>query len=163
MTTGGKIIYRWNHKPFSDEIVSRFSPLSIDLIDIRRIDPSFEEQIKSLPIILQRDYQRRFSSRIQYEIRYQNYGKSKTRPTYWLSASATIGGNLPWLVDNLSVKGSDGNTNDQLLFNRIFYGQYLKLSVENKWKIPIQGRSELVFRGLLGGSLTYNGTPTVPL
>ncbi|MEL6654038.1 MAG: BamA/TamA family outer membrane protein, partial [Bacteroidota bacterium] len=163
ITTGAKLSYRWNHIPFSDQAVSQLTPIFVDLIDVRGISESFQEQIDNLPIIIQRDYERRFGSRMQYSFTYQNYGKTRTRPTYWYRAAAEIGGNLPWIMDILSQgNNNDESINDNLLFNRIFYGQYLKASFENKWLFPVDPQSEVVVRAFMGGSYTYNNTPTVP-
>ncbi|MEM6342281.1 MAG: BamA/TamA family outer membrane protein [Bacteroidota bacterium] len=163
VTTGGQLSYRWNHIPFSDQAVSRLTPFFVDLIDVRNISDAFQEQIDNLPLIIQRDYERRFGSRIQYSFTYQNYGKNRIRPTYWYRTAVEIGGNLPFLIDALTQgNNNDESLNDNLLFNRIFYGQYLKGSFENKWLFPIDQQSELVARAFLGASYTYNNTPTVP-
>lgn len=163
VTIGGQLSYRWNHIPFSDQAVSRLTPIFVDLIDVRNISDAFQEQIDNLPIIIQRDYERRFGSRMQYSFTYQNYGKTRIRPTYWYRTAAEIGGNLPFLIDAVTQgNNNDESLNDNLLFNRIFYGQYLKASFENKWLFPIDQQSEVVARAFLGASYTYNNTPTVP-
>jgi outer membrane protein assembly factor BamA len=161
----GKLTYRWNHIPFSDKAVSRLTPIFIDLIEVRRIEDDFATTIENLPEIFKRDYDTRFGSRLQYSFTLQNYGKTRAYPTYWFRSTFEFGGTLPYLIDLLRIgaKGTpDEGSSDNQLFGNIYYGQYLKASFENKWLIPLNTSSEIVVRGVVGGSLTLNNTPSLP-
>ncbi|MEO0473138.1 MAG: BamA/TamA family outer membrane protein [Bacteroidota bacterium] len=160
---GAQLSYRWNHIPFKDKSVSRLTPLSMDFVDIDT-DSAFQADfVDPLPEALRNDFVRRFSTRTTYSYTQQTYGRSRAYPTYWFRVSAELGGNLAYLLDNIGgLSDQDSLTNDNLLFNRLFYGQYGKVSVENKWMFPIDAQSEFVVRGLLGMALPYNNAPTVP-
>ena len=161
--TGLQLNYRWNHKPFSDRLVSQFTPLNIELIDTNT-DAVFQETIvDKLPPAIQRDFDTRISSRLQYRFTWQNYRSSRIKPTYWLQLGLKVGGNIPFVLDNISsLSNRDDNTRDNLLFGRLFYGQFISASAEGKYAIPIGKRGEWVFRTLIGGSVPYNNTPTLP-
>jgi outer membrane protein assembly factor BamA len=58
--------------------------------------------------------------------------------------------------------GEDISTKDNLLFNQLYYGQYVKASVEGRYFIPLWPKGELVVRMLMGGALGYNQTKIVP-
>ena len=161
--TGLQLNYRWNHHPFSDKLVSQFTPLNIELIDTNT-DSTFQADIvDKLPPAIQRDFDTRISSRLQYRLTWQNYRSTRIKPTYWLQVGLKIGGNIPFVLDNISsLSDRDNDTQDNLLFGRLFYGQYVSASVEGKYAVPIGDRGEWVFRALIGGSGPYNNTPTVP-
>lgn len=162
---GTRASYRWNHFPFSSQAVSEFSPLTLEYIDTDT-DSTFQADIvDKLPPAIRRDFERRISSRIQYSFTYQDYRTTRARPTSWSRFAIELGGNLPYLLDNIDfIRAGTGDTStqDQLLAGRLFYGQYVKASAEIKYLIPFRNQSDLVFRVFIGGSVPFNGTPAVP-
>ena len=162
---GARTTYRLNHIPLSNLAVSEFSPLLLEYIDTQT-DSTFQADIvDKLPPAIRRDFERRVSSRFLYTFTYQDYRSTRARPTSWSRFSFEVGGNLPYLLDNLSFIRSgtpDTSTQDQLLVGRLFYGQYLKASAEIKYNIPFRNKSDMVFRVFLGGAVPFNGSPTVP-
>ncbi len=159
-TTGINLRYRWNHQPFRTTSVSQLTPVSIDFIDIEIKDSTFQAAVDSLPTTLQRDYESRFSSGFSYSFTHSNYLSNRIRPTHFYRANFEIGGNLPYLLDIISP--ADSSSKDNLLFDDIFYGQYLKASLEIRHFIPVKQGIDLVFRGFAGASRAYNFTPVVP-
>ncbi len=163
-TLGLNLGYLFNNKPYDGTRTSRFNPLTIDLIDINIRDSTFQRSVDSLPSAIRRDYQRRYSSRSRYTYTQGNYRKTRAYPTYSIQYIAEVGGNIPFLMDLIFAKTKyDSLAGDNLLFNRLYYGQYVRGSVEGKYFVPLGAKSEVVFRGFLGLSTPFNGTPTVPL
>lgn len=167
-TSGINLQYRWDHKQSNKELLmsSQLIPLSIDFISTRNINASFQEEIDQLPRNIQRDYQSRFSSRFAYSFIYSTYMLSRLRPSYYFRFNAEIGGNLPWLLER--IIGDDTDKQDNFLtlipsiIDTVAYGQYFKTSVEGKYFLPINRRTELVFRGIIGYAQAYNFTSIVP-
>lgn len=163
LTTGFKGSYRWQHIPFTDQAVSSLTPLAIDLITINP-DPLYRDTtINLLPPAIRRDFQNRFSSRLQYNYTHQNYRRTRIHPTYWYRVGVEWGGNLPYLLDRIpNLSGSDNSHTDNLFLDSLYYGQYIKGSFEGKLYIPTGKNSEVVLRGIIGAGVPYNHTPTVP-
>lgn len=162
---GIRTSYRWNHLPFSSQSVSEFTPLSLEYIDTDT-DSTFQTDIvDKLPPAIRRDFEQRVSSRMQYSFTYQDYGSTRLHPTSWSKFTVEIGGNLPYLLDNIDLIRAgtgDSSNQDQLLAGRLFYGQYIKASAELKYMIPFRNQSDLVFRMFIGGAVPFNGSPAVP-
>lgn len=158
-TTGINLGYRWNHHPFKRTSTSRLTPLAIDFIDINIKDSLFQAAVDSLPPSLQRDYESRFSSRLAYSYSHSNYLTTRAHPTHLYRANLEMGGNLPYL---LNLTSADKDPRDNLLFGRLFFGQYLKASLEARYFLPFHEKMELVFRGFAGASRAFNFTPVVP-
>ncbi|TAE60969.1 MAG: outer membrane protein assembly factor [Bacteroidetes bacterium] len=165
LVAGLNLNYQWRNIPFQDRAISRLTPFSLEFIDVpeSKISPDFKKRLNSLPIPIRRDFQERFSTRLQFSYTEQNYRSTREHPTFWYRFSAEWGGNLPWLIDMISTRrGSDSSSNDNLLFNRFYYGQYLKGSAEGRLFVPVSRRTEAVFRASAGISSPYNQTPAVP-
>ena len=163
--------YQWLHRPNDPKNIHRFTPWSLNYVDVSRVDDEFLlnlvftllSQGLSLNDIL-RDYTSRINSRTAYSFIHSNYMTHRVRPTYFLRAQSELGGNLPYLVDFISYTAKqDSNYTDNLLWNNVEYGQYLKASLEAKYYIPVGKTGALVFRGLVGSSLGFNHTKVVPL
>ena len=164
VTPGAALTYRWNHIPFRDRAVSRLTPISVDYIDpnINR-QAGFRSIVDQLPELLQRDFSRRFSSRLQYSYTHQNYRRTRSHPTYWYQISVEYGGNLPFLLDGLAGElNQDQTGGDNRFLDSIFYGQYVRGGLEGKLFVPVSARTELVFRGRIGAGTPFNGTPLIP-
>ncbi|GAB4409629.1 MAG: BamA/TamA family outer membrane protein [Bacteroidia bacterium] len=161
---GASLTYRWSHLPFQDKSVSRFTPLAVEYIEPNvSSQNNFDAIVAQLPDVLQRDFSQRFSSRLQYSYTHQNYRQSRAFPTYWYQLSAEWGGNLPLLLDQLAVRtGNDRMAGDNRFLDTVFYGQYVKAYAEGRLFWPTGKRTELVFRGRIGASTPYNGTPLLP-
>ncbi|MEM6800828.1 MAG: BamA/TamA family outer membrane protein [Bacteroidota bacterium] len=160
---GFQLTYRWNHKPFQDKAVSRLRPVVLEVIDIDTQGEFQKTVVNELPPAIRRDFENRISSRLEYSFTYQNYQTSRLFPTFWTQFNVEWGGNLPFLLDGLGALAiSDSSTQDNLLFGRLFYGQYGKASVEAKLSLPLSRKSDLVLRAFVGAALPYNETPTVP-
>lgn len=150
--------YKWNHLPFSDQAVSILSPLELKFINIST-DSTFQADIvDDLPPSIRQDFENRFSSSFHYRFTYQNYRKTRLYRTYFLQMDAEFGGNIPWILDELNVINRSDNPDQDTLA----YGQYIKLSLEGKYAVPIGERAEWVFRAFVGGSVPYNRTLAVP-
>ncbi|RMG58245.1 MAG: hypothetical protein D6722_23805, partial [Bacteroidetes bacterium] len=163
-TPGFSLTYRWNHIPFRDRMVSRFTPISIDYID-PNIDrqEGFRSIVQQMPALLQRDFARRFSSRLQYSFTHQNYRRTRSHPTYWYQINVEYGGNIPFLLDQLATQfDQDQDGGDNRFLDSIFYGQYLRGGLEGKLFIPTGASTELVLRGRIGAGTPFNGTPILP-
>ena len=163
LTTGANLSYRWNHNPFSQGTYSQLTPLAIDFISVDIKDSTFQETVNGLPFSIQRDYEPRFSSRLSYSFTHSDYATTRIAGTSFLRLNFELGGNLPWLVDRLSnSSGQDTSYTDNLIFNRFFYAQYFKASIEGKYYYPLNDKSELVLRGIAGFSRAYGNTINVP-
>lgn len=163
LAVGGNISYKWTHTPYTPYLEnSRFSPVNIEIIDISILDSSFQDLIQSLPIIIQNDYNRRFSSRFSYSYTHSDYAITRKRPTHFLRITAELGGHLPFLLDKIGI-GRDSSTLDNLIWNDLYYAPYAKLSAEGKYYVPLTDAATLVFRGFIGGSYPYpRSTASVP-
>ncbi|MDW3648143.1 MAG: BamA/TamA family outer membrane protein [Bacteroidia bacterium] len=160
---GFQLTYRWNHKPFQDRAVSRLRPIVLEVIDIDTQDEFQKLVVDELAPAIRRDFENRISSRLEYSFTYQNYQSTRLFPTFWTQFNVQWGGNLPFFLDGLtSLAISDTSTRDNLLFGKLFYGQFGKASIETKFTIPVTRQSDLVLRGFIGGALPYNETSTVP-
>lgn len=148
--------YRWSHiEPNPKlQIVSQFTPLALDLIDLRIKNPDFQQTINNLPPALQRDYQSRLSTRTGYTFIHSTYSRDQFRPTFSFQAGIEIGGNIARWIDRYLV--DDGTTQDHVINGNLFYGQYGKLSVENKLFFPLSERVSFVFRQYAGIARAYN-------
>ncbi|MEM9717746.1 MAG: BamA/TamA family outer membrane protein [Bacteroidota bacterium] len=153
--TGFDLGYRWHHiRPNTKKlIVSTLTPLAINFIDIRINSADFQAQIDSLPQAIRTDYQARFSSLLNYSFTYSTYGRNRVTHTNFIQATVEMGGNLPFLLDRLLSENGEG---DNLFQNNLFYGQYLKGSLEYKRFIPLGPGRELILRGFMGAAKAYN-------
>ncbi|MCB0844084.1 MAG: BamA/TamA family outer membrane protein, partial [Bacteroidetes bacterium] len=163
LTTGFDATYRWNHIPFSDKAVSSLTPMAATLIIINPDSLYRDTTISRLPPTIRRDFENRFSTRLKYSYTHQDYRQTRAEPTYWYRISVEWGGNLPYFLDNIDgLSRSDNSNTDNLFLDSLYYGQYVKGSLEGKLFIPAGRRSEVVMRGIIGASTPYNHTPTVP-
>lgn len=155
--------YIFAHAPYNGTKTSRLTPLGFDLIDVTIRDDSFQNQVLRLPPFIRRDFERRFSSRVRYQFTDTDLRTTRARPSRFLQYAGEIGGNLPFLLDAMPfLSKQDAQSGDNLLFNRLLYGQYLKASVEGRYSLPLGPKTEIALRGMVGGSLPFNGTPAVP-
>lgn len=171
-SNGLNLNYRWNHANSSDKLVvsSQFSPLTVDFIFIEDINSDFQDDIDQLPLTLQRDYQSRFSSRISYIYTRANYRLTRSKPTWSFRINVEAGGNIPWILENILDSDQEEGDNYLSLFRSqsrgnsegLAYGQFLRSSVEGKLFLPINRKSELVFRGYMGYGFAYNTTQIIP-
>ena len=163
LTTGLNATYKWNHIPFTDRAVSSLTPIAANLIIINPDSAYQADIINELPPAIRRDFENRFSTRLKYSYTHQDYRQTRAYPTYWYRISAEWGGNIPYFLDNIErLSQSDNSTEDNLFLDSLYYGQYVRAALEGKLFIPTGKRSEVVLRGLIGGSTPYNHTPTVP-
>ena len=170
--TGLNLNYRWEHAKSDKKmlITSQLSPLNIDFIFIENINDNFQDDIDRLPPTLQRDYQSRFSSRISYTYTRANYRLTRTKPTWSFRFNVEAGGNIPWILENLLDSDQEEGDNYLSIFRSqsrgnsegLAYGQFLKGSVEGKLFVPLNSKSELVFRGFFGYGSAYNTTQIIP-
>lgn len=176
--------YSWDHilRPNSKKTLkSSVSPyvvtfvtsnLSDDFLNrLRGIDDS---EFRNFLVL---DFAQRFSSWGRYQLNFSNYLSSKVNPTFYFQPTFEIGGNTPFLIDRLMHLGAgldvlddevrifgsqDFNAKDSKLGN-VLYGQYLKLSAEGRFNIPLSPKSSLVARGFIGVAQPWNFAPNVPL
>ncbi len=158
LITGLDLAYRWQHiRPNRNKLISSvFTPIAINFIDIRIRSEDFQQRVNTLPLAIQRDYQSRFSSRTNYTFTYSTFGRSRLYPTNYYQFSTEIGGNLPYLLDRFVLR--DSKRGDNQINDNLFYGQYVKGSFEYKRFIPLNNRSEIILRGLIGASKAYRTT-----
>ena len=153
--TGFDLGYRWHHiRPNSKKLIaSSLTPVAINFIDIRINSDDFQQQIDSLPQAIRTDYQARFSSSLNYSFTHSTYGRTRISHTNFFQASIELGGNLPFILDRLLSEDREG---DNLFQNNLFYGQYLKGSLEYKRYIPMGTGRELILRAFMGAAKAYN-------
>jgi len=157
--TGIALNYRWNHYSFDPSRSSRFEPLAMDYIDVRRIDSSFASTLEKQTDVVRREYISRFSTRASYTFVHSHYMATRVHPTGYFRGTIGWGGNIPYLLDVLTR--ADGNIRDNS-FNGLLYGRYVKGQVEGKGFFPINGWSEIVVRGVIGAATAYDRNSTIP-
>ncbi|MEM7658196.1 MAG: BamA/TamA family outer membrane protein, partial [Bacteroidota bacterium] len=163
ITPGVALSYRWNHIPFSDKAISRMTPLKLEYISPTVSSAAdFNQEVEALPELLQRDFSRRISSKLNYSYTHQTYRTTRTHPTYWYRLTIEGGGNMAYLAEQLALsQGWDKDPSDNSI-GQIFYGQFVRGGVEGKLFVPTSPRTELVFRGLIGMGTPLFQSPITP-
>lgn len=153
----------WYHIPFSSRSSSTIVPISLSLVNTNTT-PYFDESLADLPddtkAFIMRDFQPRFNSAIAYSWTYSDFGTSRLHPTGFFKGMAEFGGTIPYLLDQFL--GNDSSRDDGYIQNRIFYGQYVKFSIEGKEFYPFGMKSELIVRGRFGVGFPLFGSEIMP-
>ncbi|MEM7371321.1 MAG: BamA/TamA family outer membrane protein [Bacteroidota bacterium] len=163
LTPGLSLTYRWKNIPFEDTELTSLTPFSLKYINpVVSNENGFATLTEALPDILKRDFQRRINSAFHFSYTNQNYRSTRAHITHFYKATLEVGGTLPYFIEQAALwQGLDEDPDDHLI-RGIFYGQYARLGLEGKWYIPTGRKTELVFRGLIGGGTPIRKTELMP-
>jgi len=158
----------------------------LDFIELDIVDPSpTDEFITNLrndfrsdtvngeivdPIELTRileDFRPQFSSVIRYTFRNQNTDLIKRNRGYFSEFSVSIGGNIPYLLDNFIITPDTLEQSLPSLFkvseNELSYSRNVKLTADYRRYIPISNSAVFAWRVFGGIAQPYGSSTTIPL
>ncbi|MFK7969721.1 MAG: BamA/TamA family outer membrane protein [Bacteroidia bacterium] len=162
--TGLNLTYGWFNRRESQQERTQLS-FRVDITDINIKDEVFAEEVANLPDASRRAFVPRFSSPLALTYTNSDFGTTRLRNTSFFQLKLETGGHLQRLLENFFKADSSGSDN-LLQFsetgNPLAFGQYIKASVENKYQLPINAKSMLVLRGLVGGSIPIGKTIITP-
>lgn len=167
---GFNMRYEVNHT----QIYSSFLDLiELDLVDtnpsdsyIRNLRNEFGENSFVLQRILE-DFNPQISSIIRYTFRSQNTDLIKRNRGYFSEYSASIGGNIPYLIDRTLISPDTLEGNLPSLFglseNNLSYSRFFKLSADYRRYYPISNSSVFAWRLFGGVAQPYGNSTSIPL
>lgn len=155
--------YNWFDLKLGPSASSSLSPYIITFIQ-SRVSQNFVEYLSNisnatLRSLLAQDYRPRFSSVGRYKFTWSDYMSTRVRPTIFIQPLVEMGGNTPYLIDRF---GKVDDTWHDFKLDNIFYGQFVKASLEIKNYLPLTPKSELVIRNFLGVADPWNYTRLLP-
>jgi len=155
----------------------RFTSL-FDLIEFDIIDTNPSESFKNNLIreygensfeyirILQ-DFEPQISSIIRYTFRSQNTDLIKRNFGYFSEYSASVGGNIPYLVDRLIITPDTLESDLPSLFglseNSLTYTRFLKFTADYRKYIPISNNAVFAWRLFGGIAHPFGKNTSIPL
>ncbi len=124
----------------------------VDAFELQRILEDFEPQV---------------SSTIRYTFRSQNTDLIKRNRGYFSEYSISVGGNIPYLIDNHISTPDTLEGNLPSLFglsnNNLSYSRFVKLSADYRRYIPISNSGVFAWRLFGGFAQPYGGSTSIPL
>jgi outer membrane protein assembly factor BamA len=113
------------------------------------------------------DFNPQFSSTIRYTFRSQNTDLIKRDHGYFSEYSISVGGNIPYIIDNRIITPDTLEGNLPSLFglsnNHLSYSRFFKLSVDYRRYIPISNSGVFAWRLFGGYAQPYGNSNSIPL
>jgi outer membrane protein assembly factor BamA len=167
---GFNMRYEVNH---TSNFSSFLDLIELDLVDtnpsdsyIRNLRNEFGENSFTLQRILE-DFNPQVSSIIRYTFRSQNTNMIKRNRGYFSEYSASIGGNIPYLIDKYVTTPGTLEGDLPALFNlsenSLSYSRFFKLSADYRRYYPISNSGVLAWRLFGGFAQPYGGSTSIPL
>ncbi|HET8864090.1 MAG TPA: BamA/TamA family outer membrane protein [Gracilimonas sp.] len=176
---GFNIRYEVNHTPIFS---SYLDLVELDVVDtspsdayIRNLREEFgSDTLQDGTIVdafeLQRileDFNPQVSSIIRYSFRSQNTDIIKRNRGYYSEYSVSLGGNIPYLIDNYITTPDTLEGNLPALFklsnNSLSYSRFVKLSADYRRYYPISENGVFAWRLYGGFAHPYGGSTSIPL
>ena len=124
----------------------------VDAFELQRILEDFEPQVSSI---------------IRYTFRSQDTDLIKRNRGYFSEYSISVGGNIPYLIDNHLTTPDTLEGNLPSLFglseNNLSYSRFVKLSADYRKYIPISNSGVFAWRLFGGFAQPYGGSNSIPL
>ncbi|MGN8224326.1 BamA/TamA family outer membrane protein [Gracilimonas sp. BCB1] len=124
----------------------------VDAFELQRILEDFEPQVSSI---------------IRYTFRSQNTDLIKRNRGYFSEYSISVGGNIPYVIDNHISTPDTLEGNLPSLFglsdNDLSYSRFVKLSADYRRYIPISNSGVFAWRLFGGFAQPYGGSTSIPL
>ena len=160
-------LYRYNrmllgvdyHFQTSPHITHTFSPLNIDLLDIREISDDYINAIEKYNSAWAPILSEAYIPSMSYTFNYNNSANPARRVTTNLTATLKESGNLISGLLCLSGKKWNEKGKDFIFTN---YDQYIKLLLELRNHIRLTPRSSIATRALIGAAYAYGNSLSVP-
>lgn len=167
---GFNMRYEVNH---TQNYASFLDLIELDLVDtspsdsyIRNLRNEFGENSFVLQRILE-DFNPQVSSIVRYTFRSQNTDLIKRNRGYFSEYSASIGGNIPYIIDHTLTSPDTLEGNLPSLFglseNSLSYNRFFKLSADYRRYYPISNSSVLAWRLFGGFAQPYGNSTSIPL
>ena len=160
-------LYRYNrlslgvdyHFQTSRYVTHTFTPLNIDLLDIREVSEAYMEAGNKYNSVLENLMSASYIPSMQYTFNYNNSSNAGLNVTTNLTATVKEAGNIISAVQSLF-----GHSFNEPYKNFIFdeYSQFVKFQVELRNKFKLTTRSCIATRVLLGAVRSYGNSTFVP-
>lgn len=160
-------LYRYNRLLFSTDynfqtsrhITHTFTPLNIDLMDIRDVSDAYIEASNRYNSVVSTIFSASYIPSIQYTFHYNNASDAGRSVTTDFTATVKEAGNI---ISGLHcLFGKDFNEKEKdFVFDD--YSQYVKLVLELRNKIRLTPRSCIATRALLGAARPFGNSSYMP-
>ena len=160
-------LYRYNrlslgvdyHFQTSRYITHTFTPLNIDLLDIRDVSDAYLEAGNNYKSVLEYLMSESYIPSMQYVFNYNNSSNAGLNVTTNFTATLKEAGNII-----SGIQAIAGRSFNQKGKNFIFdeYSQFVKIQLELRNKIKLTPRSCIATRALLGAARAYGNSNYVP-
>ena len=160
-------VYRYNRLMFgvdymfktSKYISHTFTPLSIDLLDVRDVSTEYLESMYSYKAPWEIVFSDRYSPSMQYTFNYDNSSKPYLNVTTNFTATVKESGNI--IAAMQCIGGRSWNEKEKtFIFEN--YSQFLKFTFELRNRFRLTPRSSLATRAFLGFVKPYGNSLTAP-
>ncbi|MBQ9362092.1 MAG: BamA/TamA family outer membrane protein [Bacteroidaceae bacterium] len=140
-------------------ITHTFSPLNIDLLDIRDVSEDYLNAFEQHKSVLANILSEAYIPSMQYTFNYDNSSNRALNVTTHFSATVKESGNL--ISAALCLGGQDWDEKGKdFIFTD--YDQYVKLNLELRNKFRLTPRSCIATRALFGAAYAYGNSEYVP-
>lgn len=156
--------YIWYHIPFSYKAKSIFTPINFSIVNSDLRSGFLENLNPALSKLILRDFSPRLNSFSSYYFFYTNKVQNQRFFHHTFKVGGELGGNIPFIIDWLQRLhgGGDNEIRDGKVENHYTYGQFLRLSADLRFFIPLSKTGEIVIRNMLGWARGLNFTKIVP-
>ena len=136
-----------------------FSPLSIDLLDIRDVSEDYINAFEKYNSVLSSIVSEAYIPSMSYTFNYNNSSNPALRATTNFTATVKESGNI--ISGLLCLAGKDWNEKGKdFIFSE--YNQYVKCVLELRNRFLLTPRSSIATRALLGAAYAYGNSQSVP-
>jgi len=141
-------------------ITHTFTPLNVDLMDIREVSDAYLAASVNYNSIISNIFSAAYVPSMQYVFNYNNSSNAGLNVTTHFTATLKEAGNI---ISGLQcLFGRNFNEKDKSFIFDSAYSQYVKLVLELRNKFRLTPRSCIATRALLGAARSYGNSAFVP-
>jgi outer membrane protein insertion porin family len=143
--------YFWNASQFA---YHELNPLSINVVNLSRTSPQFEDILNSNPF-LRKSFDQNFIVGINYLFNYNKLNDKFRTHAYFLGLGVDFAGNALNLLDRMS-----GSDNGKIL--GLEYAQYGKFDLDLRYHLNISKNQTLATRLFVGAGFPFGNSNSLP-
>ncbi len=150
--------YNWKESKFWKYIIN---PAEINLVDIYKIDPAYEERLNDFGAALRSSYKPHFIPSGRYSWVFNNQVIGKNKSFIYFRANFEASGNFFWLCNKIA-NAAQGDKDVSYLILGKKYSQYIRPDIDFRYYQFISQHNTIAYRALLGMGFPYLNSSVLP-
>ncbi len=149
--------YKWSRHSFRHH---EFSPLSINLVQLRNTSEVFEEILDGNPL-LRRSFEQQFIFGLSYSFTFNNIGQKDKKHNFYNNLTFDSSGNLPTTIASL-VRNRPVDSSDPFRMLGVPFSQHVRIYDEFRYYYKFTEETKIVFRLAGGVGYAYGNSTAMP-